>query len=93
MATKQISPEEVQNVIESAGNKFFTVMFVKRTDNTLRTMNCRKGVKTGVKGTGHRSHKSGLVTIYDMTNKGFRNINLSGVRSISANGTKYVVKT
>jgi hypothetical protein len=92
MRTKRIDASEVKSVIDSIGDKFFTVSFVKRTDNTLRTMNCRRGVRKGVKGTGHRSHKKGLYTVYSMGDKAWRNINLSGVRTIVANGVKHIVK-
>lgn len=89
--TQRIDPSEVKGIIDSVGDKFFTVSFVKRTDNTLRTMNCRRGVRKGITGNGRRSHKKGLMSVYDMVNKGFRNINLSGVKSITAKGVKYVV--
>jgi len=91
MKTKKIDSSEVKKIIDDAGGRFFTVCFVKRTDNTLRTLNCRRGVKKGIKGTAHRSHKKGLVTVYSSHDKGYRHINLSGVRYVISGGVKYVV--
>jgi hypothetical protein len=89
--TKKISPEKAVEMIYDAGSQFFTVTFVKRTDNTLRTMNCRRGVKAGVKGTGKKSKPKGLVTVYDMKNRAYRRINLSGIRQLRMHGTEYKV--
>lgn len=46
----------------------FTVDFVKRTNNELRTMSCRRGVKKGVKGVGqsYDPKAKNLLTVYDM---------------------------
>ena len=93
MVTQKISPQDAAQMIKDTGGKFFTVTFVKRTDNSIRTMNCRRGVKLGIKGTGTRkSRPTGLVTVYDMKNSAYRNINVSGIRSIRMRGTEYKVE-
>jgi hypothetical protein len=48
--------------------QIFSVDFVKRTDNTMRTMSCRRGVTKGVKGVGqsYDPAKKQLLTVYDM---------------------------
>ena len=75
VATASLTPQEAADKIQNAGSQFFTVTFVKRTDNTLRVMNCRRGVKAGVKGTSKRRKKPvGLVTVYDMKSHGYRRI-------------------
>lgn len=54
------------------GGQLFTVDFVKRTakpgEPSLRTMNCRRGVKKGVKGVGqsYDPAKHNLLTVFDM---------------------------
>lgn len=50
------------------GGQLFTVDFVKRSDGNIRTMNCRRGVKKGVKGTGqaYDPKSKNLLTVYDM---------------------------
>ena len=91
MVTQTISPQYAAQMIQDAGGKFFTVTFVKRTDNSIRTMNCRRGVKKGVKGIGQKTKTTGLVTVYDVKNKSYRRINLSGIRSLRMRGTEYRV--
>lgn len=59
----------LQEFIEKTSDgRIFTVDFVKRTDNSLRTMSCRRGVSKGVKGVGQaydpKAHA--LLTVYDM---------------------------
>ena len=91
MITKKISPTEVEATIAKAGSRFFSVTFVKRTDNSIREMNCRRGVKKGVKGGGRKTRKPGLLSVYDMVEKGFRTINLSGVKRVRIAGVEYRV--
>lgn len=93
MKVKYIESSEVEATMDSAGDTFFSVIFVKRGDNSLRHMNCRRGVKKGIKGTRRRtSRKTGLMPVYDMVEKGFRTVNLSGVRKIRISGTEYRVR-
>jgi len=92
MKVKYVSPSEVESVLDSSNGRFMTVVFVTRGDNTVRTMNCRKGVKKGIKGTGKDRKRSGLYTVYDMVVKGWRTINVSGIHKINMNGTEYRVR-
>lgn len=71
------------------GNKFFTVTF-KKKDGTLRTMNCRLGVKKHLKG-GTKSYddsKFNYVTVYDLVKKGYRIVNLDAIKQIKTKGLK-----
>jgi hypothetical protein len=72
------------------GNKFFTVVFRKK-DGTLRTMNARLGVKKHLKGGKKLYDKANLVTVYDITKKGYRTVNLDSVQEIKASGLKVTV--
>ena len=36
-------------IVDYKDGQFFTVTFIKRTNGTKRTMNCRKGVHKGTK--------------------------------------------
>lgn len=80
--------------------KIFGVEFTKKTDGTLRKMQCRRGVSKGVKGV--RSNAEGdfnnnVLTVYDVakvtqggdTKGAFRRINLAALRSASVGGTRY----
>lgn len=80
-------------------DKFFTVTFVKRTNNMVRTMTARRGVKKGVKGVGHsfKPEDKNLLCVYDVNkmvegtdNRGaFRMINLDALLSCKVHGQYY----
>ena len=74
------------------GNKFFTVTFTKK-NGELRTMNCRLGVTKHLKG-GTKSYddsKYNYVTVYDLSKKAYRTVNLDAVKSVKARGLKVSV--
>lgn len=71
------------------GGQFMTVQFVKK-DGTLRTMNCRTGVKTHLKGgSSTTAHKDNLLTVWDRKSKQYRSVNLNTVQSIHCAGKKF----
>lgn len=78
----------------SAKGSFFSVTFVKRTDNTLRKMNCRLGVRKFLKGgkLPYDPLEKGLLPVYDVVKKGYRTINLETVTELSVGGKSYVVE-
>jgi len=95
MKRKYISPEDVVSTLDGSNGRFMSVKFVKRTDNSMRSMNCRRGVKKGIKGGGASTkdrRRRGLYTVYDMVAKGWRSINISGVHEIRMNKTIYTVR-
>ena len=94
MSDKRISVADAIDKMRGSSGKFMTVSFTKRGDNTLRVMNCRTGVSKGVKGVKgvRRARKNtGLMTVYDMVEHDFRNINVSGLRSLKIGGRNYKV--
>ena len=87
-----VSTKEMVNILHAkAKGTFFTVGFTKRTNNEYRQMNCRLGVQKGLKGTKKNKRNTGLLTVYDMTKKAYRNINLSGLRWVKLRGETYLV--
>lgn len=52
----------------TAGGKIFTITFIKRTNGETRMMNCRRGVRKGVKGVGlkFKPEEKKLLVVYDM---------------------------
>lgn len=70
MAKAELTLE--QFLENTKGGQLFTVDFVKRTakpgEPSLRTMNCRRGVKKGVKGVGQSYDPAAknLLTVFDM---------------------------
>lgn len=89
--TRLQAAERIFNYHEA---KIFTVTFVKRSTGETRIMNCRKGVKKGVKGIGHSFSPSekGLVCVFDMQKNAFRFINIETILSIKMDGVEYNVK-
>lgn len=57
-----------QFIEQTSKGQIFSIDFVKRTDNSLRTMSARRGVKKGVKGVGmaYDAKAKNLLTVYDM---------------------------
>lgn len=72
--------------------KFFTVVFTKKTDGSLRKMTARLGVKKGVKGVidpevrAEEDRRNGVLTVYDMAAAGFRRINLQSLHTVKVQG-------
>jgi hypothetical protein len=97
MANDKLTLEQFEEA--TASGKVFTVEFYKRTNGELRKMNCRRGVKKGVKGVGMKydPKERNLLTVYDMqkleegaTERGaFRMINLSDLKSLKLEGKVY----
>ena len=69
------------------GNKIFNIEFVK-ANGTIRTMNARLKVKTGVKGTG-KTKPNHLITVFDMNANQFRCFDRSKVLSVKCNGITF----
>ena len=79
--TVQLNEATVEDVLSTVKDKFFTVVFIKK-DGTLRTMNCRRGVKIGVTGTGSKSTNDDQIRVYDVKNKAWRSFLKSRVVAI-----------
>ena len=82
---------QIVDLMKKNWKNFFTVAFTKRSDNSIRVMNARLGVKKGLKGSGNKYHNDGLLGVYDMTKKDYRMINVSGIRWLKMKGKTYVV--
>jgi hypothetical protein len=75
----------VRSFLKTVGKQFFTVTFEKKADGSLRTMNCRKGVKKHLKGGESTiKHKKNLVSVYDVKSKGYRCFDVTRVTDIKA---------
>jgi hypothetical protein len=86
-----ISVQDAVDKIRQNGNTFFTVAFTKRTDNSLRIMNARLNVRKGLKGKGRRYNNDGLLPVYDMVNRDYRTVNISGIRWLRLKGKTFIV--
>jgi hypothetical protein len=69
----------------------FTITFEKRKTGEVRTMNCRYGVETHLAG-GDLSYNpldKGLIVVYDLQKKGYRQIPIEGIVSLVLNKQLY----
>jgi hypothetical protein len=73
--------------------RVFGVSFIKRTDNTLKTLNARFGVTSALKGgkAAYKAADKGLMTVYDINAQSYKSINLSALKSLTVDGEVYQV--
>lgn len=83
---------KLESLIRQNKNKIFSCLFLKK-DGTFRAMNCRLGVKKGIKGTGKPIHNesNSYMTVYDMIKKNYRIINLDTMQLLEMGGKLYHV--
>jgi hypothetical protein len=80
--------EIVKGLIKANGDKLFSVTFVKK-DGSLRTLTGRLGVSHGkTKGLPTTAAIQKYLVVYDMREKGYRNVNVETVKSVSMGGMK-----
>jgi len=89
----KISRDDVLQIIKSTRGKFFSAIFIKK-DGTLRTMNCRLGVKKYLKGgsLSFNPSKRGLVVVCDMQKKSYRMININTIQYLKIGRKEYHVE-
>lgn len=86
--------EQAQEKIKSYNKgHFFSVHFIKRTNNEYRKMVCRKGVKKFVKGigAGYNFSEKLLVSVWDTHKKEYRVINLETIKYLKIDGKEIKV--
>ena len=87
----ELSRFKASELIKSTGGKIFGAVFVKK-DGSIRSINARLGVKINLKGGNNgASNKNALITVYDMSAKGYRMINLATLQQLTIGGTVYSV--
>jgi len=92
--TISISQDEAQQMVKNYhGRQYFGVVFVKRTNGEIRTMNCRKGVYKGVRGGGLRFDpvKKRVVIVHDRNIGQHRSVSLDEIKSVNMQGKRYIV--
>jgi len=87
-----ITAQEAKEVIENTKGSFFTVVFTKK-DGSLRTMNCRTGVKRHLHGgTSTTQHIKKYITVFENSTRCYKNVNLTTLKEVHANGNIYRIK-
>lgn len=89
-----MTTQEAIKWIEESNGKIIGIRFVKRTDGTIREMNCRLGVKKYLKGgeKAYDAKEKGLITVFDMQKKGYRSIPTENILAIVIGGEWKEVK-
>jgi hypothetical protein len=93
--TKQLSITKAMPFLNTLKGRIFGAAFIKK-DGSVRTMSCRLGVKSYIKGTGSYTHSSDLRTdnidVFEMGDKTqYRAIPLDRVLHSTANCVYYRV--
>lgn len=81
---KKTNKTTAVQLIQNSKGKFFTVTFVKK-NGTTRTIN-------GNYKQPKNPNPLGYLNVYSMSDKGYRNINPTTIKSVSINNTTYTVK-
>ena len=83
---KTIDGRTVRGFLRSLpASTIFTVTFIRRTDNKLRRMVCRRDVRKHLKGgTSTTKNDTRLQTVYDMQSQGYRCFDVTRVVHIKA---------
>ena len=89
---KTVSRNVVVDAIKATNGQMFTVVFKKRSDGTIRRMNCRLGVKKYLKGGKSTTQGANVLTVFDVTKGGYRSIPIEGIIQVRCNGTTFEVK-
>ena len=81
------------------GKRFFGVKFVKRTDNSVRTMLCKLGVvnwggNKQITGSGLKFDPEAkrLLPVFDVNKKAYRMVNLETIMELRFGGKIYKFK-
>ena len=104
---KEITVDRAVELVNGVSKgQIFTAIFVKRGNGELRVMNCRKGVKKYVNGTGmsYDAKSKGLLPVFDVQKarelknqgkdpaKAYRVITLSNLKELHIDKEEFIVK-
>lgn len=78
-------------IIKSTNGKVFRATFIKRSTGELRHLVGRLGVTKDQKGVGLKYDPAtkNLLTVYDFQKRGYRMINLDGLKEVVFQGKTY----
>ena len=89
-----ISTQQAVEIINNQGGKIFSTVFEKRSTGLDRKMVCRRGVQSHTNGGGlnYNPQNHNLLSVFDVHARGYRMINLNGLKKLKAQGVEYVVR-
>tara|TARA_R100001509_G_scaffold161530_1_gene130972 strand:- start:809 stop:1105 length:297 start_codon:yes stop_codon:yes gene_type:complete len=95
MTKKTINKDKAKQLIEGTKGQIFSGLFIKK-DGQHRLINARTGVtkhlKQDAKKQPYNPIKHDLITVYDMSNKGYRMININTLQKLIINKIIYKIK-
>ena len=81
--------ESLRRYIEAiVGDEFFSIEFIK-SDGSKRILNGRLGVTKHLKGGANCNDIFKHLTVFDVQNQGYRNVDLASVEAVNAHGFRY----
>lgn len=81
--------KNLERIIQESNGKIITVKFIKK-DGSERVLNGRLGVKKFLKGGEKTVDPSKFITIYDLQNEGYRNINRETILEVKVSGQIHI---
>lgn len=90
--TIKITRESIKSLLKSSAGTILSVVFTKKNGEE-RHLNGRLKVTKYLKGGVNTTvHIDKYITIYDLQNDGYRNVNIETVKEISVRGKHYIVE-
>ena len=88
----RVTVEYAQKLIEGTNGLIFTATFTKR-NGSKRKMNCRVGVKRGIKGVGmaYDASEHDLISVFDVKKRAYRAVRLDTLTQIDFKGKQFKV--
>jgi hypothetical protein len=87
------TPKDIRELV---GKRFFGVKFIKKTDNSIRTMLCKIGVKnwngqSQIKGGGlkYNPESKGLLPVWDVNKGAYRMVNINTLLELRFKGKTF----
>jgi len=89
-----ISKEQALEIMTNQGGKIFSTIFEKRSTGLDRKMVCRRGVQSHTNGgtLNYNPQTHNLLSVFDIQARGYRMINLEGLKKLKASGVEYIVR-
>ncbi len=75
----------IDTIVSRTDGRFMTVTF-KKKDGSIRTINCRTGVKKHLKGGERTTDPNQYLIVWSMKDQGYRNINKETIERIVFDG-------
>ena len=95
MINKTINKDKAKELIKQTKGQIFSGLFIKK-NGQHRLINARLGVKKHLNPNArprpYDPSKHDLINVYDMSNKGYRMINLNTLQKLIINKTIYKIK-